>query len=162
MMNRARVFARIALICGLATVLHGLGMNAWYQRGPLLAAAQELHIQGCNAEQLRRSLERNCIRVGRGGGPASGLELGPYGAAEPLDAAVDLEWLMSRLQVLSAPRRRSLPSTRLQLADSRFAKRSHQSGPTPAGSGSQISEDLCCQEECAISMEDLIPHCSSI
>lgn len=117
----------------------------------------ELRYKVCTAEELRRSVEQFCMRLGRS--TNSALSLSPYGSISAIEVAggrSDQTLDETLIEIIKASR---IKSSRVRsLRAQRLVKRDQES------KSMELCDYLssCCNESCVINPMDLIPHCKSI
>ena len=130
----------------------------------------ELRYKVCTVEDLRRSVEQVCMRLGRD--TNSLLSLGPYGSiASSLDNDAPLQVSEeSLIEILKASK--LYGSTRLRQGQQsrlpiKLASMQHNRKLFKRAQDSSTLQlcdylDSCCNQSCVIDPEDLAPHCRTI
>lgn len=118
----------------------------------------ELRYKVCTAEELRRSVEQVCMRLGRDAN--SLLSLGPYGSiASGIDSGgLSSDAALLEILKMSRPYVPGRMRTQVKQLSQQLFKRSQES------SGAQFCDylDSCCNQSCVIDPEDLAPYCTTI
>lgn len=120
----------------------------------------ELKYKVCTAEELRRSIEQFCMRLGRDGG--SLLSLGPYGSVSTKVVDVNSEGALLEVLRLSKPYARQRAGRMVGGKPRKLSQQLFKRDQDSFGTELCNYLDSCCNQSCVIDPEDLAPYCTAI